>query len=69
MRVDPPERVARRIWKAVERGRDTVWPGLPERVFVLLQRLFPKIIDRVAATQLEKARKAVPSLSLPNIEH
>lgn len=44
--VDAPAVVARRIWRAVARGRESVYaPGL-ERIYVLIQRLFPQIIDR-----------------------
>lgn len=44
--VDAPAEVASRIWRAVARGRDSVYaPGL-ERLYVLIQRLFPQIIDR-----------------------
>ncbi len=68
MRFDPPERVAERIWSAVERGRDVVWPGLQERFFVLLQRLFPGLVDRATVAQLKKAKNAIPSLFRPTTE-
>lgn len=46
MRLDAPERVAARIWRAVERGRDTAYPAGPERLFLLIQRLAPQLVDR-----------------------
>ncbi|MCL8382593.1 SDR family NAD(P)-dependent oxidoreductase [Xanthobacter aminoxidans] len=49
MRLDTPEKVAAHIWRAVDAGRDAVYPAGPERLFVLLQRLFPKAIDRSLA--------------------
>lgn len=49
MRLDPPEKVAARIWRAVEDGRDSAYPAGPERLFVLVQRLAPKLIDRALA--------------------
>ncbi|WP_036839048.1 SDR family NAD(P)-dependent oxidoreductase [Pleomorphomonas oryzae] len=46
MSLDAPDAVARRIWKAVRRGRRTVYPAGPERLFILIQSLFPALIDR-----------------------
>jgi short-subunit dehydrogenase len=46
MKLDPPDEVARRIWQAIARGRDSVYAPAPERIYVLIQRLFPGIIDR-----------------------
>jgi short-subunit dehydrogenase len=46
MRLDAPERVARAIWRAVERGQDDVYPRGPERLFLLIQNLAPKLVDR-----------------------
>jgi short-subunit dehydrogenase len=51
MSLDPPELVARRIWRAVESGADSVYPKGPEKLFVLIQRLFPRVIDRALARQ------------------
>ncbi len=45
MPLDPPERVARMIVGAVERDADTIYPPGPERLFVMVQRLFPHVID------------------------
>ena len=46
MSLDDPERVATSIWRAVARGRDDAYPLGLERLFVLVQRLAPKLIDR-----------------------
>ena len=46
MNLDPPEHVARQIWRAIARRRDSVYAPAPERIYVLIQRLFPSIIDR-----------------------
>jgi short-subunit dehydrogenase len=51
MTLDPPELVARQIWDAVERGDQSVYPRGAERVFVLIQRLFPRLVDRALAKQ------------------
>jgi short-subunit dehydrogenase len=45
MNVDSPEAVARQIWQAVVDSRDTVYAPAPERLYVLIQRIFPRIID------------------------
>ncbi|MFG1479991.1 SDR family NAD(P)-dependent oxidoreductase [Xanthobacter sp. V4C-4] len=55
MRLDPPERVAARIWQAVEAGRDAAYPPGPERVFVLIQRLAPRLIDRALGRAAARA--------------
>lgn len=46
MRLDPPEKVARQIVDAVARDARDVYPRGPERLFLLVQRLFPGMIDR-----------------------
>lgn len=55
MRLDTPEHVAAGIWRAVERGRDAAYPAGPERLFVLIQRLAPKLIDRALARQVSRS--------------
>jgi short-subunit dehydrogenase len=45
MNMDSPEQVARQIWRAVSSGHDSVYAPAPERVYVLIQRLFPRVID------------------------
>ena len=45
MKLDPPEKVAVMVWDAVARGRHTVQSRGPERFFVLLNKLFPQLID------------------------
>ncbi len=58
MRLDPAELVARRTWDAVERGARSLYPLGMERVFVLLQRLLPAVIDAGIGRQLARARDA-----------
>jgi NAD(P)-dependent dehydrogenase (short-subunit alcohol dehydrogenase family) len=45
MRLDPPQKIARQIWAAVGRGESAFYAPGPERFYVLLQRLFPRLID------------------------
>jgi short-subunit dehydrogenase len=49
MNLDLPENVARQIWDAVARGKDSFYIAGPERFYVLLQRLAPALIDRAIA--------------------
>jgi hypothetical protein len=43
--MDSPEQVAQQIWRAIAAGHDSVYAPAPERVYVLIQRLFPRVID------------------------
>ncbi|MFA5951770.1 MAG: SDR family NAD(P)-dependent oxidoreductase [Hyphomicrobium sp.] len=56
MRIDAPEKVAREIWAAVARDADSVYARGPERFFVLVQRLFPKLVDRSIEQQMADPR-------------
>lgn len=56
MRIDDPAKVARDIWAAVARNADSVYPKGPERLFVLAQRLFPKLVDRSIGIQMADTR-------------
>lgn len=49
MQLDDPAKVAAAIWKAVEAGADDVYPAGLERLFLLVQRLAPRLIDRALA--------------------
>jgi NAD(P)-dependent dehydrogenase (short-subunit alcohol dehydrogenase family) len=51
LRLDEPGAVARRIVDAAERGRRSVYPAGPERLFVLLSRLIPDLVERSVARQ------------------
>jgi len=55
MKVDTPEDVASRIVDAIRRDAATVYPGAAERFFILVQRLFPALVDRAAARHLARA--------------
>ncbi|CCB63743.1 Short-chain dehydrogenase/reductase SDR [Hyphomicrobium sp. MC1] len=56
MRVDDPAKVARDIWAAVARDADSVYAKGPERLFVLVQRLFPQLVDRSLEAQMADTR-------------
>jgi short-subunit dehydrogenase len=51
MSVDAPAKVARQIWRSVASGHDSIYPPAPERIYILIQRIFPQIIDWALARQ------------------
>jgi hypothetical protein len=51
MRLDSPDEVACRIWDTVERGDDAVPAAGPEKLYVLLQCVFPRLVDWTRAWQ------------------
>jgi short-subunit dehydrogenase len=51
MSVDAPAHVARRIWRSVTSGHDSIYAPAPERIYVLIQRIFPQIIDWALSRQ------------------
>ncbi|MEE3624429.1 SDR family NAD(P)-dependent oxidoreductase [Nitrospirillum sp. BR 11752] len=61
MPADPPVDIARRIWDAAQAGADTAYPPGAERLFVLLQRLFPKLVDAAVRHQLRRIRLDAPA--------
>jgi len=56
MKLDDPASVARQIWNGVAKDANVVYPRGPERFFVLVQRLFPHLVDKSLAKQLANAR-------------
>lgn len=61
MKLDPPEKVAREIVSAIVRGAPTAYTRGPERLFVLVQRLLPRLIDWVLAEKHNRLSAAVPA--------
>lgn len=55
MTLDPPETVAQRIVDGIAHGARDIYPRGPERLFVLLQRLMPRLIDWALIRQTAKA--------------
>jgi short-subunit dehydrogenase len=56
MRVDDPAMVATQIWRAVVRELDSVYAKGAERLFVLVQKFAPKLVDRAIAAQMADPR-------------
>ena len=52
MKIDDASVPAKNIIQAIEADKNTVYPRTGERLFVLLQRLFPSIIDKNLVKQL-----------------
>jgi short-subunit dehydrogenase len=52
--LDDPSTVAEQIWSGVAKDADSVYPAGPERLFVLLQRLFPSLVDRAVSKQMAR---------------
>jgi short-subunit dehydrogenase len=51
MNMDPPEKAALQIVRAIERGRDETYLGRPESIFVRLNHLLPRLVDRALRKQ------------------
>ena len=58
VRADTPERVAAQIWRGIANGATSVYAPGPERVFVFIQRVFPRVIDRALSTRSSASRPA-----------
>jgi short-subunit dehydrogenase len=56
MRMDNPAHVATQIWRAVAKDRDSIYAKGPERLFVLVQALLPRLVDRAIAAQMADKR-------------
>lgn len=56
MQLDSPEKVARQTWDAIEAGKRDSYPKSRERLFVLVQRLFPSLIDTSVGAQARDAK-------------
>src|ERR1700686_3974604 len=51
MTLDAPAQVARQIWRSVTSGHDSIYAPAPERIYVLIQRIFPQLIDWALSRQ------------------
>jgi short-subunit dehydrogenase len=60
MKMDDPESVARRIVEAIERDRKEVYLGFPESVFVRVNALLPRLVDRALRRQNSVMRTFMP---------
>lgn len=53
MTLDSPEQVGQQVWQAVNQQRNHAYPPSSERIFVLIERLFPSLIDRAVKARFE----------------
>ncbi|RMG32480.1 MAG: SDR family oxidoreductase [Gammaproteobacteria bacterium] len=51
MNMDTPERVAAQIVRVIERDRDEAYLGQPESLFVRINHLMPRLVDRALRGQ------------------
>jgi short-subunit dehydrogenase len=56
MTLDDPSKVARQIVDAAAARRRSVYPAGIERLFVLIARLFPRLVDRSIAGQMLRVK-------------
>ncbi len=56
MTLDSAEQVADEAWTAIEAGARESFPRGKERVFVKVQRLFPRLVDKSVGAQARNAR-------------
>lgn len=54
MSFDDPSNVAGRVIKAIKQNRKTDFPGLPERLFPVIQGVAPRIIDAIVRKQMKE---------------
>ena len=52
MRMDDPAVVAAHIWRAVSKDLDTAYAKGAERLFLLIQKFAPRLVDRAIAAQI-----------------
>ena len=56
MGQDEPQAVAARVIRAIERDERDRYLGWPEKLFVRINAIWPRLVDRSLASQLEKMR-------------
>ncbi len=56
MHMDDPAVVAAHIWRAVSKDLDTAYAKGAERLFLLIQKFAPRLVDRAIAAQMADPR-------------
>ena len=56
MNMDEPERIARKIARAIEKDRKDVYFGFPEALFVRINALLPRLVDKALRKQNQVMR-------------
>ncbi|MDQ6995868.1 MAG: SDR family oxidoreductase [Mariprofundus sp.] len=57
MNMDTPEEVVKKIVAAINNDRKDIYFGFPETLFVRLNVMFPRLVDKILAAQNRIARK------------
>ena len=57
MNIDPPEIISKRIVTAIKERKKDVYIGFPERLFVRLNAVMPRLVDAAVAGNDRKAMK------------
>ncbi len=57
MTIDHPEKIAAKIVAAVRRHEKEVYVGLPERIFVGMNAMLPRLVDAAVAANDRRARR------------
>ncbi len=55
--MDPPDKVARELITALKRQKNVCYIGWPEKLFVRVNSLFPKLVDNALRKQLPVIRR------------
>ncbi|RMG90657.1 MAG: SDR family oxidoreductase [Zetaproteobacteria bacterium] len=61
MNMDSPEDVVKKIIKAINNDRKDIYFGFPESLFVRINVMFPRLVDRALAAQNRIARRFAKS--------
>jgi short-subunit dehydrogenase len=65
MHMDDPEEVARQVVGAMESGRKDVYLGFPEFLFVRVNALLPRLVDRALRKQSRVMQEFIPKPTAP----
>jgi short-subunit dehydrogenase len=68
MTMDDPEAVARQVVRAVESEKKEVYLGFPETLFVRLNHLLPRLVDRALGKQNRVMQRFTRDRSEPKPE-
>jgi len=69
MNIDPPEKVAARIVDAIKHRDKDVYIGLPERIFVGVNAVLPRLLDVAVAGRDRRARTLFASAHAPEVHN
>jgi short-subunit dehydrogenase len=65
MNVDPPLAVSERIVRAISQRKKEIYIGFPERIFVRLNAVLPRLVDTAVASGDRKAKRLFAAQDFP----